>query len=162
MIENQAYLFGIFVINGILIGLLFDFFRILRKSFKTNDFITYVEDIVFWILTGIILLYSIFLFNNGEIRLFMFIAVLLGLIIYMLSISTYIIKVNVKIINFFKTIILKIISIILIPFKYIVKIFRKIFFRPVSFIIINIKKFSTNYLKKLSNKMKNNKKSVKI
>ena len=129
MIENQAYLFGIFVINGILIGLLFDFFRILRKSFKTNDFITYVEDIVFWILTGIILLYSIFLFNNGEIRLFMFIAVLLGLIIYMLSISTYIIKVNVKIINFFKTIILKIISIILIPFKYIVKIFRKIFFR---------------------------------
>ena len=116
MIENQAYLFGIFVINGILIGLLFDFFRILRKSFKTNDFITYVEDIVFWILTGIILLYSIFLFNNGEIRLFMFIAVLLGLIIYMLSISTYIIKVNVKIINFFKTIILKIISIILIPF----------------------------------------------
>ena len=162
MIENQAYLFGIFVINGILIGLLFDFFRILRKSFKTNDFITYVEDIVFWILTGIILLYSIFLFNNGEIRLFMFIAVLLGLIIYMLSISTYIIKVNVKIINFFKTIILKIISIILIPFKYIVEIFRKIFFRPVSFIIINIKKFSTNYLKKLSNKMKNNKKSVKI
>ena len=162
MIENQAYLFGIFVINGILIGLLFDFFRILRKSFKTNDFITYVEDIVFWILTGIILLYSIFLFNNGEIRLFMLIAVLLGLIIYMLSISRYIIKVNVKIINFFKTIILKIISIILIPFKYIVKIFRKIFFRPVSFIIINIKKFSTNYLKKLSNKMKNNKKSVKI
>ena len=162
MIENQAYLFGIFVINGILIGLLFDFFRILRKSFKTNDFITYVEDIVFWILTGIILLYSIFLFNNGEIRLFMFIAVLLGLIIYMLSISTYIIKVNVKIINFFKTIILKIISIILIPFKYIVKIFRKIFFRPVSFIIINVKKFSTNYLKKFSNKMKNNKKSVKI
>ena len=162
MIENQAYLFGIFVINGILIGLLFDFFRILRKSFKTNDFITYVEDIVFWILTGIILLYSIFLFNNGEIRLFMLIAVLLGLIIYMLSISRYIIKVNVKIINFFKTIILKIISIILIPFKYIVKIFRKIFFRPVSFIIINVKKFSTNYLKKFSNKFKNNKKSVKI
>ncbi len=162
MIENQAYLFGIFVINGILIGLLFDFFRILRKSFKTNDFITYVEDIVFWILTGIILLYSIFLFNNGEIRLFMLIAVLLGLIIYMLSISRYIIKVNVKIINFFKTIILKIISIILIPFKYIVKIFRKIFFRPVSFIIINVKKFSTNYLKKFSNKLKNNKKSVKI
>ena len=162
MIENQAYLFGIFVINGILIGLLFDFFRILRKSFKTNDFITYVEDIVFWILTGIILLYSIFLFNNGEIRLFMLIAVLLGLIIYMLSISRYIIKVNVKIINLFKTIILKIISIILIPFKYIVKIFRKIFFRPVSFIIINVKKFSTNYLKKFSNKLKNNKKSVKI
>ena len=65
MIENQAYLFIIFVINGILIGLLFDFFRILRRSFKTNDFMTYVEDIIFWILTGLIILYSIFTFNNG-------------------------------------------------------------------------------------------------
>ena len=156
MIENQAYLFGIFIINGILIGLLFDFFRILRKSFKTNDFITYLEDILFWILTGIILLYSIFIFNNGEIRLFMFLAVLLGIIIYIMSISSYIIKLNVRIINCFKIIIIKIFNIMSIPFTYIIKILRKIFFRPISFIIINIKKFSINYSKKLfSKKIKN-------
>ena len=45
MASNQAYLFLIFTINGILIGFLFDIFRILRKSFKTNDLITYIEDI---------------------------------------------------------------------------------------------------------------------
>ena len=61
MITNQAYLFLIFVINGLLIGLLFDFFRILRLSFKTRDFVTYIEDIIFWIITGIIVLYSIFI-----------------------------------------------------------------------------------------------------
>lgn len=156
MIENQAYLFGIFIINGILIGLLFDFFRILRKSFKTNDFITYLEDILFWILAGIILLYSIFIFNNGEIRLFMFLAVLLGIIIYIMSISSYIIKLNVRIINCFKKILIKIFNIMSIPFTYIIKILRKIFFRPISFIIINIKKFSINYSKKLfSKKIKN-------
>ncbi len=152
MIENQACLFGIFIINGILIGLLFDFFRILRKSFKTNDFITYVEDVLFWILAGIILLYSIFVFNDGEIRLFMFLAVLIGIIIYILSISSYIIKINVKIINCFKMIIIKIFKIISIPFTYIIKILRKIFFKPISFIIINIKKISTNYSKKLFSK----------
>ena len=152
MIENQAYLFGIFIINGILIGLLFDFFRILRKSFKTNDFITYLEDILFWILAGIILLYSIFIFNNGEIRLFMFLAVLLGIIIYIMSISSYIIKLNVRIINCFKKILIKIFNIMSIPFTYIIKILRKIFFRPISFIIINIKKFSINYSKKLFSK----------
>ena len=156
MIENQAYLFGIFIINGILIGLLFDFFRILRKSFKTNDFITYLEDILFWILAGIILLYSIFIFNNGEIRLFMFLAVLLGIIIYIMSISSYIIKLNMRIINCFKKILIKIFNIMSIPFTYIIKILRKIFFRPISFIIINIKKFSINYSKKLfSKKIKN-------
>lgn len=53
MIGNQANLFLIFTINGVIIGLLFDFFRILRKSFNTKDFVTYIEDILFWILTRI-------------------------------------------------------------------------------------------------------------
>lgn len=59
MISNQANLFLIFTINGIVIGLLFDFFRILRKSFNTNDIITYIEDILFWILAR----FYIFIFN---------------------------------------------------------------------------------------------------
>ncbi|MFR8104706.1 MAG: spore cortex biosynthesis protein YabQ [Clostridia bacterium] len=61
---NQAYLFSIFVINGIIIGILFDIFRVLRRSFKTSDIITYIEDFIFWLLTGGLLLYSIFSFNN--------------------------------------------------------------------------------------------------
>ena len=141
MISNQAYLFLIFVINGIIIGLVFDFFRILRISFKTKDFITYIEDILFWIITGIILLYSIFIFNNGQIRFFMFLGVIIGVISYILLISKYIIKVNVFIINLVK-------KIFLIPLKFIYKIIKKIFFRPISFIIINIRKFSTNTIKK--------------
>ena len=42
MVINQAYLFLIFTSNGVFIGLLFDFFRILRKSFKTINIITYI------------------------------------------------------------------------------------------------------------------------
>ena len=72
-LENQAYLFVIFILNGFLIGILFDIFRILRKSFKTKDWLTYIQDILFWILTGFIVLYSIFRFNNGELRGFIFI-----------------------------------------------------------------------------------------
>ena len=119
MVTNQAYLFLIFILNGILIGLLFDFFRILRKSFKTKDIITYIQDIIFWILTGFIILYSTFTFNNGEIRIFMFIAILLGIIFYMTLISSYVIKINAAIINFIKNMIAKIINIILMPFKWI-------------------------------------------
>ena len=102
MVSNQAYLFLVFIINGIVIGLLFDFFRISRKVFNTNDMITYIEDILFWILAGANVLYSIFIFNNGEMRLFMFLAILLGAFAYMVLISSYIIKINVKIINILK------------------------------------------------------------
>lgn len=157
MITNQAYLFFIFIINGIIIGLLFDFFRILRKSFKTPDIITYIEDLLFWILTGFIVLYSIFTFNNGEIRLYMILAIILGAIIYLLVASSYIIKINVTILNFIKKILKKIFNILLMPFKFLHKIINKIFIKPSTFLIINIRKFST----KLFNNFHNNSKKLK-
>ncbi len=161
MITNQAYLFFIFIINGIIIGLLFDFFRILRKSFKTPDIITYIEDLLFWILTGFIVLYSIFTFNNGEIRLYMILAIILGAIIYMLVASRYIIKINVTIIDFIKKILKKIFNIILIPFKFLHKLIKKFFIKPSMFIIINIRKFSTKLFNNFHNNSKNLKKCSK-
>ena len=92
MITNQAYLFLIFIVNGLIIGFLFDLFRILRLSFKTKDFVTYLEDITFWILTGFIVLYSIFVFNNGEIRFYIFLGIALGVLLYMTIFSSSIIK----------------------------------------------------------------------
>lgn len=158
MITNQAYIFIIFVIVGIIVGIIFDFFRILRKSFKTKDFVTYIEDIVFCILTGLILLYSIFKFNSGEIRIYMFLGVLIGCSLYMLTISKYFIKINVFILTTITNILKKIISILYIPLKYLKKIFTKIFFKPISFIIINIRKMMSNTFTKSKNILKNNKK----
>lgn len=98
MTINQIYVFLIFIIDGILIGLLFDFFRILRKSFHTSNVMTYVEDVMFWILTGIIIMYTLYVICGGEIRIYMFIGIFIGVCMYILTISKYIIKVSVKII----------------------------------------------------------------
>lgn len=154
MVTNQAYLFLIFTINGIIIGLLFDIFRILRKSFKTSDVMTYIQDILFWILTGFILLYSIFTFSNGEIRFYMFLGVFLGCLIYMLLFSKYFIKINVKIILVLKKIIGRIILIIIFPINIIIRFIKKIFFKPINFITINIKKSKSNCQKKIKNILK--------
>lgn len=70
---SQAYLFIIFILNGILIGILFDIFRILRRSFKTPNIVTYIEDVLFWTISAILVLYSLFVFNNGEIRGYIFV-----------------------------------------------------------------------------------------
>lgn len=149
MITNQAYLFLIFVINGLLIGLLFDIFRIFRISFKTKDFITYIEDILFWILTGAIVLYSIFVFNNGEIRFFIFLGIIIGIILYITLFSTYIIKYSVYIIKFLKKILSTIFKYLYVPIKYIGLIIKKIFFKPIAFITINIEKLTTRTIKKI-------------
>ena len=129
-----------FAVNGILIGFLFDVFRILRKSFKTKDIITYIEDITFWILTGLLTLYFIFYYNNGEIRFYIFLGIILGIMVYILTISKYIVKFSVTVINFIKSILNKVIQIIFYPVKLVINFLRKLLFRPISFIFINIRK----------------------
>ena len=123
MVTNQAYLFCIFIINGIIIGILFDFFRILRKTFKTSDLITYIEDSLFWILTGIIIfiLYLCFLIMEKS-DFFIFFGIILGVFLYMLLFSSYIIKINVKIINFIKKIVSKIIEFLLLQLNIFIRL----------------------------------------
>lgn len=149
MENNQAYTFFMFIINGICIGILFDIFRILRKSFKTTDFITYIEDITFWIFSGIVTLYFIFAFNHGEIRLYLFLGIVLGIILYILSISKHFVKISVGIITGIKSILGKIIGSILYPIQ---KVTKFIFFRPISFIFINLKKVYIQNFTKIFNK----------
>ena len=144
MITNQSYLFLIFTLDGFIIGILFDFFRILRKSFRTSNLVTYIEDILFWILTGILVLYSIFTFNNGEIRFFMFLGIIIGITMYMLLLSNYIVKINVYIIKVIKKIFSMIFSTILIPITAIMKVFKKICFKPINFLFINVKNMTKN------------------
>lgn len=135
---NQAYLFIIFILNGILIGIIFDIFRILRRSFKTSNLVTYIEDMIFWTTSALLVMYSLFVFNNGELRGYIFIGLFLGIALYMLFFSRTIIKISVKIILFIK----KIFGIVLYPLKVIFKIISEIF--------KNIIGFSSN----LSNKIK--------
>ena len=123
-ILSQIYIFLIFILNGITIGLIFDTFRSVRKTFKTSDIITYLEDILFWVISGGITLYLIFYFNNGELRAYIFLGLLSGIIIYILFLSKIFMNVSISIISFIK----KIILIVLYPFK-------KLFLLTIKFII---------------------------
>lgn len=144
MNNNQIYLFAIYMLCGIVIGIGFDIFRVLRKSFRTSDMVTYIEDILFGILTGIFLIIMLFIFNNGQLRFFIFIAIFLGLLLYLLTISKYFIKINVIILTFIK----KLVHMILYPIQKLYKIMTK----PFYFLIINLKKLHIRKSKKLSNK----------
>ena len=148
---NQAYLFLIFILNGLLIGIVFDVFRILRRSFKTPNVVTYLEDILFWIISVSIVLYSLFIFNNGEIRGYIFIGILFGIALYMLFFSKTIIKIFVKIILFCKKIIYSLFKIIIFPIKKLGIILSKIAKKFKN--LKNIEKFKKKSKKKKDFKM---------
>ena len=128
---------------------MFDFFRVLRKRFKTTDIVTYMQDILFWILTGISMLYCIYTFNSGEIRLYEFIGILIGTTIYFLTISKYFIKINSIVLNiltkiFYVLLIMPLKTINKIIIKPIITFFDKIIHKN-SFKYINfLKRFNKN------------------
>ena len=133
MVQNQTYLFLVFSLTGVEIGILFDFFRILRRTIKTGNIVTYIQDILFWILTGVLVLYNIWYFNNGEIRVYMFLGIIIGTLIYMSTLSNIFVKLFTKILS-------TIIKVLEIPFKTITTIFRKIIIGILSFFTKNVKK----------------------
>ena len=144
---NQLTTLLIFFLTGAIIGFVFDFFRILRRSFKTSDLITYIQAILFWLSSGAILLFSIFRFNNGELRGYIFIGTIIGVVAYMLFLSKYLIHVFTKIIVFFK----KLLS---FPFKVLFNFGKIHIYTPMQKIIKNMSRFTLKDKKKdnLSNK----------
>ena len=148
MAINQAYLFLIFAFNGVVVGLIFDFFRILRKTFTTSNVITYIEDVLFWILTGISIIFFMYNFSDGTIRLFMIIALLLGFLFYILSISKFIIKIFVFSINIMKDFFKTIINIGAIPAKLIYKVIYNIIIKHIKYLILKIQQI---FYKKIKN-----------
>ena len=141
MAGNQAYIFMAFSIVGVTIGILFDIFRIIRKTIKTNDFFTYIEDVLFWILTVIIIIFSMYYFCDGELRFFMVIGIVLGTIIYLLTISRYVINISLFFINIIKKIIIN-------PIHTIIRFFKKKILRHIFIICINFRKNFIRILKK--------------
>ena len=131
MAQNQAYLLLVFSLTGVVIGVLFDFFRILRRCIKTSNIVTCIEDILFWILTGILILYNIWFFNNGEIRIFMFLGIIIGILIYISTLSNVFIQVFTKVLQ-------AIINLLELPFRRISEISKKIIAK---IIIIFTKKY---------------------
>ena len=69
---TQEQIFCLFLSIGIIIGFIYDLFRVLRKSFKTPDYITFIEDLTFVTITGLII-YILTISNLCVIILYVFV-----------------------------------------------------------------------------------------
>lgn len=144
-LNEQLGLFLIYIGGGILISLLFDVFRASRKSIKTADLVTYIEDIIFLIIVASFLIYLIFILSTGEIRAFIFIGLLFGSLLYYFTLSKFFMKICVCIFTFLK-------KILLIPFNIALKFNKNL----ICLVCINIQNM-TKVLKKIPKATKNSK-----
>lgn len=76
---------------GILIGLLFDGYRLIR-GMSTSKIILMIQDTLFWILTAMIVFVFLLVFNYGFLNTYVYIIIAFGLTFYLVLFSKKIFK----------------------------------------------------------------------
>lgn len=92
-LSNQAYIFLITILIGLIIGIVYDVFRLIRKIFVHKNIVVYIEDIIFGIISTFICFYVLLHKNNLELRAYLVVAIALGIIFYFACISYFVMKI---------------------------------------------------------------------
>ena len=85
----QVYIFLITVYGGLLVGVVYDIYRLIRRIAKRGRWLTIVLDVLFIITLGVIVFAVLYIANSGELRLFIFLGLALGFALYMAGLSMF-------------------------------------------------------------------------
>ncbi|ACL77374.1 spore cortex biosynthesis protein YabQ [Ruminiclostridium cellulolyticum] len=122
LIVEQVYIFLYAVLAGGILAFLYDILRIKRRAIKTNVVILSIEDIVYWLLSAIIVFFTVYNINDGQMRGFIFIGNILGVTLYLSLFSRIVIASSMLVINFIKKVVFFIWKVITYPFRLLFKI----------------------------------------
>lgn len=136
-LKEETITFFIFILLGIIVGIIFDFFRAIRKVKKCKEKYVYLQDILFFLITGVVLSSALIYILADEIRLYLFVSLFLGIVIYMSTISIFIMKIFVRIIKISD----EIIKFIFLPLK----LYKDIFMTIYDFLLKKCKKYCNKF-----------------
>ena len=125
LVITELYIFLKTIYGGLIIGFLYDLYRLFRYYRKPKKVATFFEDFIFWVIVSLISLYILLNSNYGELRGFIFIGFVTGAVLYYTLFSGLIINTLVIIFNFIFKVVKYILSIILSPVILILRLFKK-------------------------------------
>ena len=121
MIAEQVYIFVYAILAGVVAAFLYDILRIKRRAIKTGVIFVSLEDLLYWLIAAVLLFVTVYNSNNGQMRAFIFIGNVIGVILYETLLSNIVIKSSITIINIIKIILRFIWKVISYPFKLLYK-----------------------------------------
>lgn len=122
--------------TGALLLFVYDLLRIIRKILPHKMWLVGAEDLIFWIGSAIVLFAMLYRENSGYIRGFVIGGVLVGMLLYNLLLSAWIVAGSVFLLK-------KILFVVSRPFVWTSRLLR----RPLGFVTGKLKKFF-RFLKK--------------
>lgn len=105
---------------GSLFGVMFDTYQRFLKRPKQKAWIVFINDLLFWIIQALLIFYTLFLVNNGELRFYIFIALVCGFAAYQSLFKGVYLKL-------LETLIQSIVAI----YKFLQKSFQLLIYKPV-------------------------------
>ncbi|NLP14027.1 MAG: spore cortex biosynthesis protein YabQ [Clostridium sp.] len=151
-VSNQAYVFLSCVLGGMIIAFVYDIFRVRRKAIKSGNLIVYFEDFIYWIIVALVLFAVVYRSNEGEIRGYLILGVIIGIILYAFLLSRIVMKVFLFLIRVVYKVAVFAFTIILLPIKIVLKLLgfpAKRIYKIISQCINKIKRASRNKLDRL-------------
>lgn len=97
---NQSKLLVFSLLTGILTGVLFDIYRVIRGFEKPNRIVTFIEDLLFWILASLIVFIFLMYTNEAYINFNVCVYIIIGVLFYIKVLSKIFMKTEVKIMIF--------------------------------------------------------------
>jgi spore cortex biosynthesis protein YabQ len=109
-------------VGGIIIGFIYDLFRIKRKAFRTGKIAIFIEDVAYWIIVTFVMFFVIYRSNDGELRVYVFIGAILGVLLYALLFSKAVVNSALFILRIVYKIAKFIWKVVSYPFKVLFKV----------------------------------------
>lgn len=100
VVAHQTVLFLQACLLGFLLGLFYEIFRILRLMIKTGAVAVFVQDILYWSVSALISFLFILAVNSGQLRIFLLLGIVIGMIVYFFTLGALIMKASKAIIAF--------------------------------------------------------------
>ena len=122
--SNQAYVFLSALYMGIIIGVVYDVYRVIRILSNPSKLVIGIMDILFWITAAMLSIVGFFYVSSGEIRLYGLIGLALGWMLYLLTFSRYIIKSLVRLFKGILWVCRKLIELLVYPFQAMIDILQ--------------------------------------
>ncbi len=91
-VGSELRVFFLCAFAGIACAFLYDIFKMIRLACKVGVRVTFLMDILYWVLTALLAFYMLLYTNYGQFRLFEAVAMLVGVLLYFLSVSAAVVK----------------------------------------------------------------------
>jgi len=139
-LAEQTTIFLQAVLLGFVYGILYDAFRITRIAVPTARWVVFTQDILFFFICAVSTFFFLMRTMDGQVRFFVLLGVILGMIIYFYSLSILVMGVSTAIIRAIKAVLRFIYRWVMMPIWRLIYSFVVLIMRPIRFLGARIEK----------------------